>query len=197
MVDVVEEVRKFVEEECEKHKLGEEILENHFKPVVDYCVLISEGLVKEGNEIDLEVLEIAAWLHDIGSIIFGRENHHRTGAEVAEKELQKLNYPQEKIKKIKECILNHRGSKEDENKRDFIEARILVDADAITAFDNIEGHFLWVIEADGIKKQKEVKEKVKNKLKNKWNQLVLEKSKELVRKKYEAAMLLLGEEDGN
>ena len=193
MVEIVEEVRKFVEDECEKHSLEKEILENHFKPVVNYCRLISEGLIKEGNEIDLEALELAAWLHDIGSIIFGRENHHVTGAEVAEKELQKLNYPQEKIKKIKKCILNHRGSQQ--NNRESIEEKILVDADAIPCFDHIEGQFLWVIEADGIKKQKEVKEKVKSKMINSWNKLSFEESRELIKPKYEAAMLLLGEED--
>ena len=61
---------------------------------------------------DKEVILIAAWLHDIGSIIYGREDHHITSAKVAEDKLKELQYPAEKIELIKKCILNHRGSQQ-------------------------------------------------------------------------------------
>jgi len=53
-----------------------------------------------------------------------------------------LGYPVEKIEKVKKCILNHRGSKEVENNRDFIEAKIITEADVLDAFDNISKQFL-------------------------------------------------------
>lgn len=182
-INIVEEVRKFVEEECNKHSLGNEIYNNHFIPVVNYVKYLSKK-----EEVDLEIIEIAAWFHDIGSIVHNRENHHITGAEIAEKKLIELNYPEEKIQLIKKCILNHRGSIN--NEIDSVEEKILIEADCLSAFDVLEGHFLWVIDGDGIKNQKEVRNLVRQKLKNKWNQLSPE-GKKIVKDKYEAAMLLL------
>jgi uncharacterized protein len=59
---------------------------------------------------DKEVILIAAWLHDIGSIIDGRKNHHLSGAEIARKKLTEFNYPKDKIELVEKFILNHRGS---------------------------------------------------------------------------------------
>ncbi|MBU4308409.1 MAG: HD domain-containing protein, partial [Nanoarchaeota archaeon] len=141
---------------------------------------------KGGN---LEIIEISAWLHDIGSLIYGRENHHITGAEVAEKKLRELGYPEDKIEKVKKCVLNHRASIK--NYLETIEEKVVAEAECLTFFDNLEGYFLWVIEADKIKNQKEIKKSVKQKTQNKWNQLSLE-GKELIKLKYEAIMLLFG-----
>lgn len=182
--NIIKEIKKSVEEECENHLLGNEILVNHIIPVVDYA----KKLAKEKNA-DAEIVEIAAWLHDIGSIIHERKNHHLTGAEIAEKKLRELNYPEDKIKKVKQCILNHRGSVGAESKS--IEEEILVEADCLLCFDHLEGQFLWVIERDGVKNQYEIKQIVKQKYINKFNQLS-ERGKGLVKNKFDAIMLLLG-----
>jgi len=183
--NIVEEIRKFVEEECNKHPLGNEILGNHFVPMRNYAV----DLAKQKNA-DLAVVEIAAWLHDIGSIICGRKDHHLTGVEIAEKKLRELNCSEDKIEKVKKCILNHRGSID--NKRESVEEQIIAEADCMPFFDNLEGYFLWVIDEDKIKNQKKIKESVKQKLQNKYNQLSPE-GKKIVQLKYDAAMLLFGD----
>ena len=118
----------------------------------------------------------------------GREDHHITGAEIAEKKLRELNYPSEKIKLVKKCILNHRGSQQ--SKRDSIEEKIVAEADAMSNFDNIPGIFkaAFIYEK---KSQEEAKKSVRKKLENKWNKLHFSDSKKIIKPKYEAIMLLL------
>jgi uncharacterized protein len=182
--NIVEEVRKFVEEECNRptSKYGHEPYENHFVWVVKYA----KKLAKELNA-DEELIEIAAWLHDIGSILYGRDNHHITGADIAEKKLNELNYPLEKIKLVKKCILNHRGSRED--KRESVEERIIAEADSLAQFDNLEGIFMAAFLYEN-KNQKEARKTTLKKINNEWNQLS-DKGKDLVRDKWKAINLLL------
>jgi uncharacterized protein len=184
-INIVEKVRNFVEEECKKHALGMEIYMNHFIPVVNY----SKKLANQNN-LDLELIEIAAWFHDIGSIIYRREDHHITGAEIAEKKLIEFNYPENKIQLIKNCILNHRGSIN--NSFNSEEERIIAEADCLAFFDNLEGYILWIIEGDGLRDQRKIKESVMKKTQNKWNQISSE-GKILVKDKYEAVKLLFGD----
>ncbi len=183
--NIVEEIRKFVEEESKKPgaKYGYELYEFHLIPVRNYAVELAKKL-----GADVEVVEIAAWLHDIGSIISRRENHHITGAEIAENKLKELGYPLEKIERVKSCILNHRGSVN--NLRVSLEEQIISDADAISNFDSISGLFSAALVYEGLN-QEEAKISVREKLKRKWNKLQFEESKELIKEKYEAAMLLL------
>ena len=69
-------------------KYGEEPFRFHFIPMVGYAKALAEEM-----NADIEVVELAGWLHDIGSIVYGRENHHLTGAKIAEAKLKELNYP--------------------------------------------------------------------------------------------------------
>ena len=182
--NIVEEIRKFVEEECNNpaSKYGKEPYEFHFVPMVSYA----KELAKKQN-VDIELIELAAWLHDIGSIICGRENHHITGAEIAEKKLRELDYSEEKIVIIKKCIFNHRGSQL--NSLESVEEQIIADADAMSNFDNIPGIFKAAFMYEN-KTQGEAKDSARIKLQNKWNQLS-SASKILVKDKFEAAMILL------
>src|SRR3989338_1011174 len=93
-IELIEKVKVFVKEECNKesNKFGYEIYGAHFVPMVENAKKLAEKLNAE-----VEVVVIAAWLHDIGSIIYGRENHHITGAKIAEEKLRELKYPEEKI----------------------------------------------------------------------------------------------------
>jgi uncharacterized protein len=182
--NIIEEVRKFVEEECKKQLLGEELFENHISKVVENAKLLSNKF-----NVDLEVIEIAALFHDIGAVLFDRQNHHITSSKIAEDFLRKKNYPDEKIEIIKKCILNHRGSTN--FNRISIEEQIIAEADAMSCFDQISGQFLWVIKKDNLQRQNEITKNVRQKLVNKWNQLSPE-AKKLIKPKYEAAMLLFG-----
>jgi len=90
---------------------------------------------------DIEVCEIAGWLHDIASITDYNlyKEHHIHGANIAEDILNYYNYPKDKIELVKLCILNHRGSiqKEKTNKEEMC----IADADAISHYDNLPSLF--------------------------------------------------------
>jgi uncharacterized protein len=184
-MDIVEEVRKFVEEESNKptSKYGSEPFTYHFAQVAKYSGQLADKL-----GADKEVVLISAWLHDIGSIIKGRENHHITGPEIAWEKLEELGYPSEKIELVKKCILSHRGSQD--NNRETIEEKIVADADAMSNFDNIPGIFKAAFVYEGLE-QGEGGRSVMQKLDNKWNKLHFEDSKDIIKPKYEAIKLLL------
>lgn len=182
---IISQIRKFVETECKKptSKYGYEAFPFHFAPVVSYA----QKLAKELNG-DIEIVTIAAWLHDIGSIIYGRKNHHLTGAKIAEKKLQELNYPKEKIELVKKCIFNHRGSKN--NQRLSLEEQILVEADTLSNFENLPGIFKAAFIYENLD-QGQAKISARLKLKRKYKQLQFKQSKIIIKPKFEAAMLLL------
>lgn len=183
--DIIKEIRSFVESECQKptSHYGHEVFFCHFVPVCEHA----KNLAKSYENVNLEVLELAAWLHDIGSVMFGRKDHHITGARIAEEKLKEFEYPQEKIEKIKQCILTHRGSQN--LNRASIEAQIIADADALSAFDNVSGLFKAAIFCEGMD-QVSAKKSVKEKLQNSWNKLSSE-AKKMIQHKYLAAMILL------
>lgn len=182
---IIDTVKKFVEDECKKptSKYGYDPFVYHFVPMVKYATRLADDL-----DADKEIITIAAWLHDIGSIIYGRSDHHITSTKVAEKLLKKLKYPPERIDWVKKCILNHRGSIK--NECESLEEKIISDADAISNFDNLSGIFEAAFVYENLSRG-EAQVSVYNKLQNKWGQLYFDKSKELIRPRYEAAMLLL------
>ena len=184
-MDIVSEIRDFVEGECKKptSKYGYEPLRFHFIPMVRRAEELADEL---GG--DKEVIQLAAWLHDIGSIIHGREDHHITGAEIAETKLKEYNYPADKIDLVKKCIRNHRGSKN--FNRENLEEQIIAEADVMSNFDNIEGIFKAAFCFENLS-QSEARKSVRQKLNRKWKQLHFDKSRELVRDKYEAVRVLL------
>jgi len=76
------------------------------------------------SEESLEILQIAAWFHDMG-YDKGREGHEERGCEYAANFLQPFDYPADKLEKIQNCIrathLNHPAETELE--------KIICDAD--------------------------------------------------------------------
>ncbi|PIN91310.1 metal-dependent phosphohydrolase [Candidatus Pacearchaeota archaeon CG10_big_fil_rev_8_21_14_0_10_35_13] len=184
MENIKEKIRIFVEEECKKptNSYGYQVYSNHLLPVINYAKILTKKM--NANE---EIVELAATLHDIGLIMHGRENHHITGAEIAEKKLKELNYPEEKIEQVKHCIRTHRGSKD--IKRETKEAQIVADADAMSHFDRIGGIF-WIAYFVEKLNQEEAREFVKTKLTKSFNKLS-KNAKEIIKPRYEAAMMLL------
>jgi predicted metal-dependent HD superfamily phosphohydrolase len=73
---------------------------------------------------DMEMLQIAAWFHDTG-YDQGPEDHEDRSAQYAADYLKKINYPQEKIDKIIECI---HATRLPQNPKTTL-AQILCDAD--------------------------------------------------------------------
>lgn len=184
-MNIVEKIKKHVETETKKptSTYGPEPFECHFVPTVKYALELAEEL---GG--DKEIVALAGWLHDIGAIMGKRCPHHLTGAKIAEEKLRKLNYPENRIKLIKKCIKNHRGSVQ--NERQSLEEKIVAEADAMSNFDNIAGIFkaAYIYENQT---QIEAKKSTLKKLENKYKGLHFKKSKDIIRPKYEAAMLLL------
>lgn len=183
-MDIIEETRKYVRRECEKgtNFFGISAYDHHFVSTVKYAKI----LAKETGA-DEEIVEIAAWLHDIASILGNYENHHIAGADHAEKILKKYNYPGEKIEKIKHCIKAHRGSKDIPRKT--IEAECIADADAMSHFDNISSLFNLALIIRKLDTDK-AKIFIREKLERSWKKLT-PRAKTMIKPKYKAAMILL------
>jgi uncharacterized protein len=183
-MDIVGEIQKYVESECRKetNRYGMNAYEGHFVSVVKYAKLLAAE-----TGADMEIVELSAWLHDIASILGDYENHHVTGAILAEELLKGYNYPQDRIESIKHCIIAHRGSRD--IPRESIEAECLADADALSHFDNIHSLFYLALV---IKKMTPFDAKifVREKLKRSWKKIT-PRAQTLIRPKYDAAMLLL------
>jgi len=85
---------------------------------------------------DLHVLELAAFLHDIGraqeKASGGRICHARAGAERARKILEEEGVPPETVERVIHCIASHRFRGENSRPRS-LEARVLFDADKLDA----------------------------------------------------------------
>lgn len=104
----------------------------HTVPVVEHSLKLGKKF-----KADLEVLELAALMHDLASVTNQRytKQHHLYGASMAKKILRDLGLPKEKIIKIENCILNHRGSIHGE--RESLEEKILATADAMSHFTEL------------------------------------------------------------
>ncbi|MDO8648118.1 MAG: HD domain-containing protein [Candidatus Diapherotrites archaeon] len=180
---IVEKTRAFAKENHDS-----EGFKYHILPVVKNAMLLAKKL-----HADLEVVETAAFLHDIGVAAkiaeFEVENdHHITGSEIAGEFLQKTGCKKEFIEKVKHCILAHRGRKGP--KPETLEAEIIANADAMAHFESfltIFGYFLKTTSSF-----EEAVVEVEKKMQRDWNKkLTLPEAKEIVKPKYEAIMLVL------
>ncbi|NCO12510.1 HD domain-containing protein, partial [Candidatus Pacearchaeota archaeon] len=164
-----------------------------FEPYRGHFVIMHRCAVDLAKKLgaNLEVVELAAWIHDIGSIIQGRENHHQASVEIAEKKLRELDYPEKKIEEVKHCIFAHRSS--EDIPKETIEAKIISDADAISNFGNIVGILKAALVYEN-QNQFEARKSTLEKLQRKWKKLELEESRRLIKPKYEAAVLLLSDD---
>ena len=80
---------------------------DHINRVHDIAIKIA----KEEKDVDLQIVDAAAWLHDIARSREGKNGckcHAEEGAKMAESFLKKINFPKEKISVVKHAILVHR-----------------------------------------------------------------------------------------
>lgn len=126
MEDIDQRVRAIVGKElsCAAHNL------DHVERVYRLCLVLAEG----ERDLDLEILKLAALLHDIARVREDRDDSGQTdhavlGAEMAGKILRDLDYPPERATRVAECITTHRfrSGKAPQTK----EAQILFDADKL------------------------------------------------------------------
>ena len=179
MSKITEDIRREVLTRCEKSKqdMGFDIWDEHIKYVVENAI----SLAKEYGA-DVEIVELGALLHDIAmpSEYGEREQHHIYGAEIAEQLLTKLNYPKERIEQVKNCVLNHRGSKD--RPRNTIEEQCVADADVIAHFDCIPSLFSLVYKEMNLSIS-DGKEYVKKKLERDYNKLS-SRTREILKDRY-------------
>ncbi|MBU0899152.1 MAG: HD domain-containing protein [Nanoarchaeota archaeon] len=136
----IQKIKEAVEKElsCSAHNM------DHVMRVYRNCLSIAKN-----KDVDMEVLQAAAILHDIGAVKemhdnTGNTDHAMIGAEMAEPILKELGFSDDKIKHVKDCIISHRYKTE--NKPKTKEAEILFDADKIDALGaiGIARSFSWV-----------------------------------------------------
>jgi uncharacterized protein len=125
------QLKKIAEKEMEGASPAHDI--NHVMRVYNLCL----KLAKYEPNVDLDILRTVALLHDIARTREDKTGHTHVldvdhavlGAEISDKILRELGYPEEKIERIKHCIASHRfrGG----NPPNTIEAKILSDADKL------------------------------------------------------------------
>jgi uncharacterized protein len=91
--------------QCVSHKF------DHAERVYTKSLNLAKTMGKSW-EIDTEILEAAALLHDIDQPYNDKQNHVERSAKLAEKLLKEVGYSEDKIKKIVKVILEH-SSEED------------------------------------------------------------------------------------
>jgi putative nucleotidyltransferase with HDIG domain len=180
---MIEEIKRIIEKECDDFDY-----KYHILPVVEYAEKLAEIC-----DADKEVVELSAWLHDIGRIKFGARNHELTGAGEAEKILKRFGYSDEIIEQVEHCILAHRGSGSIQPQT--MEAKVVAAADALAHFDM----FLPMLTAMG-KRGKGRDDKIiyrwiYEKIERDWNKKILiPEAIKIAEEKYRAIELLLSSE---
>ncbi|MBR2750111.1 MAG: HD domain-containing protein [Clostridiales bacterium] len=164
------------------------IYREHIQYVYKYVVMLSKD-----KNVDGEVLELAALLHDISmtDMSLDRSRHNEYGAGIAEQLLRESNYPEDKTQLVKRCILNH--SKGRQQYRSTEEEQILVDADGLSHFDVVKTLYSLPSKVMGLNEEDSVRF-VQDKLTGDYNELS-DDLKYLVKEKYDRIMASKCEDD--
>lgn len=135
------------------------------------------------KDVDEEVLELSALLHDISmtDVNLDRSIHNELSSKIAEELLSKYNYPQDKIDLIKKIILNHSSKRKD--CRTTKEEQILVDADSLAHFDSLKSIYSLAHNVHNLDEEESIKF-VKDKIIKDYNE-VSSDVKKLIKDKYE------------
>jgi uncharacterized protein len=186
MENIINDITVLVKNACksDKNTFGYGIWSNHIKPMLK----LGQKLAEEFGA-DKEIVTISILLHDLAGIENNEhaEEHHIIGAEKAEKILKDFNYPDEKIEKIKLCILNHRSSIN--NDKNSIEEICVADSDAIAHIFEISSLFYFAYNRMEMSID-EGQEWVKNKLKKDYQKLS-ERSKMKYKNEFEIITKIL------
>lgn len=179
----IEKIKKYVQEKmnCPGHNI------DHVLRVYNLCLNLSKE-----KKIDLEVLEAAVLLHDIGGAREAKDNSGKTdhaieSSKMAKPILKKLGFSEEKIKHIQDCIISHRYKTDSRPKT--LEAKLLFDADKLDALGaiGIARSFVWVGKhnANIYKKPRSIKKYAKENLNGKIGGRIQDFSKHSPQIEYE------------
>lgn len=188
MEEKFQKIKEIVEQELNQEKDSAHDID-HIMRVYNLAMTIA----KTENNVDLDILQAAVLLHDIGaakeaSDPSGQTDHAIIGAEMAKPILEKFGFSDDKIKHIQECILSHRYRTN--NKPETIEAKIVHDADKLETVGaiGIARAFSWTgkHKAKIYKKVASIEEYAKENLtEGKINGRIIDKSKHSVHINYE------------
>ena len=188
MIDIVSKMKQEIinrsnsfEEQTKGTKDEYNIYREHIQYVYKYVCLLSKD-----KNVDHEVLELSALLHDIAMTdkTLDRSKHNEYGSEIAEQLLRENNYPEDKVQFVKKCILNH-SSKRAEY-RTTEEERILVNADGLSHFDSISNLYSLARNVMELNDEEAIRF-IQDKLTKDYNE-ISEELKYLINDKYEKVM---------
>lgn len=177
---IINDIKKLLNAECKDDRV-----KYHINPVVKIACEISKKL-----NANIQVVEIAAYLHDITKIVGERKNHHITGAMYAGEFLSKYNINENEIEQIQNCIKKHRGSSE--FTRTTIEEKIVATADAVAHIE----HPLTLFYAWYGRRQCQIDEGaggIISKLERSWDKIEFDYIKNDLKEKYQNLMNMLKE----
>lgn len=120
---ILDEVKKVVFNKLKNESSGHDFWHSH-------RVSQNALLIGRKEKANLQVLELASWLHDI-MIVEDKKDHEVKGAEFAKNLLSELKVNLLIVKKVSACIRKHRFSKG--VKAETLEEKILQDADKLDA----------------------------------------------------------------
>jgi uncharacterized protein len=190
MNEIINDLYILVENACRSNNniFGYGIWSHHIKPMITLGQKLAEDY---GG--DKEIVTIAILLHDLVAIedIKNQKDHHVLGAKRAEKILLKYKYPQEKIEKVKSCIMNHRSSVN--NTKSSVEEICVADSDAIIHLTEISSLF-YVAYKEMNKSIDNGQNWVKEKLEKDYEKLSNE-SKKRYKNEFELIIGLLGKNE--
>ena len=188
MSEIVEHIKEELIKRCNTYnqKYNYDFWNDHIKYVVKNSIELAKKY-----EADVEIVELGALLHDIAmpSEIGPREEHNIYGVKIADELLTKLDYPQDRKERVKECVLRHRGNKD--LPRNTIEEQCVADADVMAHFDCIPSlfHLAFGKNEMGLSIE-DGTEFVKKKLERDYNKLS-PRTREILKERYENIINIL------
>lgn len=147
-----------------ENKTGYNYWEEHVIYVVKIAVSLAERI-----GADKEIVEISAILHDIAKPLEVRmkEEHNVVGGDIAYEMLTKINYDENKIEKVRNCIIKHNGKVDLDSLTK--EEWCVRNADILSMLNNLT-IFYYLAYCDG-RSYKDGKEYVKKMITNKFSKL--------------------------
>ena len=183
-----QKIKSIVEKElsCSAHNM------DHIMRVYNLALHLAEN-----KDIDLEVLQASALLHDIARVREDNDNSGKTdhailGAELSAPILKNLNFSDDKIRHIQNCIISHRYRTG--NKPNTIEAKILFDADKLDALGaiGVARSFVWVGKNDAkIYTDTDIEKYIDENLEGKINGRIQDKTKHSPQIEFETKLKFL------
>lgn len=176
---IIDILKKYIAGECKKtgNALGPSFFDHHILKVVEYSKLLADSLAA-----DSEVVEIAAYLHDIAAVqnIKALPEHHILSAVIAGNMLHGYNFSNERIERVVQAIKKHVNPVQVGEAS--LEDVCLSNADAMS---QIAEPVYWLYFAYSVRRLsfEQGKEWYQKRIENNWKALIPQ-AKEIIEKEY-------------